>query len=147
MNTTMVTYGSPEMVDVEVTATVRTIKTRARPQDESRIVDRFFDPVVIEGFEVKVGDTYRIRVGGQFVHEFDHDVDDTDSPFTMAELPDGTRHMSTRDGLFAMTQGRAGTRVTLRDQAEWSRFGWHVEGDRVGWAIGSGVFDSRKVLQ
>ncbi|AYR02900.1 hypothetical protein KNU20_gp06 [Gordonia phage Geodirt] len=147
MSTAMVTYGSPEMVDLEVTTTLRTVKTRAEPQDERRIVGRVLDPVVGTAFEVRIGHTYRFAVGGEVVHEMDVDEGVPATVYATKSLPDGSQLMWTHDGRFAMTQGRAGTRVTLRDQAEWSRFGWVVEGDRVGWSIGSGVFDFRKVLQ
>ncbi|UAJ15674.1 hypothetical protein SEA_BADDON_6 [Gordonia phage Baddon] len=147
MSTTMVTYGSPEMVAVGVSATDMTEKTRAEPQDAGLIFGRVPDPIVGTAFEVLIGYRYKFSVGGEQVHEFEHYLAETRDAYTVAELPDGSRYFATGDGLFAAHQGRAGTRVTLRDEGEWSRFGWHVEGDRVGWAIGSGVFDSRKVLQ
>ncbi|UVT31807.1 hypothetical protein SEA_KEWPIEDOLL_7 [Gordonia phage Kewpiedoll] len=144
---TMVTYGSPEMVDVGVSASDMTERTRAEPQDERRIVGRILDPIVGTAFEVLTGYRYKFSVGGEHVHTFEHYIGDTRDAYTVVELPDGSRYFATGDGRFAAHQGRAGTRVTLLDEAEWSRFGWHVEGDRVGWSIGSGVFDSRKVLQ
>lgn len=144
----MVTYGSPEMVDLEVRCDVQTIKTERHPREVLMAVPLpEIGPSGGRVWEVTTGHLYSVLVGGELVHELEHSVRDSEPAITMTELPDGTRHMSTHDGRFAMTQGSAGTRVTLRDQAEWSRFGWHVEGDRIGWSIGSGVFDSRKVLQ
>lgn len=145
MIATMVTYGSPEMVELDVQFTTDTIKTSRKPHPTAVPCGTECGMPV---YEVPLDDVYTISVGGERVHTVRVPANDNGgTAFTIETLPDGTRHAYTEDGLFAMTQGKAGTRVTVRDDAQWSRFGWVVDGDRIGWSIGSGVFDSRRVVE
>ena len=147
---TMVTYSTREAADVEVSTTMMTMRTERKPSDTARLVS--LAPEYIGGrdvFEVHVGDRYYIAVAGEVVHESEHALDDRRPALHVTELPDGSRHVWTTDGLFAAwigSRGR-GLRVTLRDDAEWSRFDRVMSSDRVGWAIGSAVFHRRDVLR
>lgn len=142
----MVTYSTRERTDVEVVTTMMTVKVLTPPSDPSRVVG--FGPNADGSYEVHIGDRYKLYVAGEFVHELEVLYTDTEG-MHLVELPDGSRHVWTGDGLFAAWIGPRGRglRFTLRDAVEWPRFGFVFDGDRAGWAVGSAIFESRHVLR
>lgn len=144
----MVTYSTDERVDVEVSTTMMTMRTSRRPSDPTRVIGLPTYEAGVEVWEVWTGDRYRIAIGGEVVHECETYLGGPPAA-GVADLPDGSQVVWTLDGQFAVWIPRypqRGLRVTLRDDAEWSRFGMVVEGDRAGHAIGSAVFPRRVAL-
>lgn len=90
-------------VCVDVSTSMRTVKTDRQPADTTRIVDLSPTPP----FEVWIGDRYTIRVGGEVVHEFERSLDDPGPAFEQQELRDGRRRVRSMDGRFSITVGPA----------------------------------------
>lgn len=145
----MVTYSTDERVDVEVSTTMMTMRTNRQPSDPTRVIGLPTYEAGVEVWEVWTGDRYRIAIGGEVVYECEAVLGAPRPALGMTELPDGSKVVRSLDGQFAVWIPRypqRGLRVTLRDDAEWSRFGYVIEGDRAGHAIGSAVFPRRVAL-